>query len=325
MGECYGAPHPMTDRTPSSPTPPQIPGLKQGESFVGADGGPSIEQIQRMHAASSARLQAAMDKPSRKVPPVAPSGPGDAPVSHQDVAAEALGGGGVRPAGTAQFEGPVPPLLPPSPATSAPVTGPTTLSAKGSIPGLPHFDPSPYQAVIDHGDYIELILPGGRRSTATKDEMRERARVALDMQTQNVRWEEENRKKYGPKIDSAWDAPAPDPEKLKNLSIDDPKHRCTTCKHSVLYVIGYASASGFSHHHVSRSFCALIEDPEGGNLEFEDSPIYYCSHYERRWSTWAKFQLSRLEKRVVGKTGTLARVLKVIREDVKEGKGSSNG
>ena len=298
----------MTERTLPTPGSPQIPGLKPDEAFAGADGGPSVEQIQRMHEASSARLQAAMDAPQRKPPAPtpqpapAPLGPGEA-VSFQEAASQALGGA-------------APPPTAAPPGAGTPVVG--------VIKGVPGFDVSPYQAVIDHGDEVEFVLPGGRRSRATKEQLRERLRVVEDMKTQNVRWEQENRAKYGPKVDSAWDIPAPAPEKLTGLAVDDPKHRCTTCKHSVMYVIGYASASGFSHHHVSRSFCALIEDPEGGNLEFEDSPIYYCSHHETRWATWARFQLSRLEKRVLGSTGKIARVLKVIRDDGK-GNGSTHG
>lgn len=297
----------MTDDTRSPPPPPPthvVDGLKPGERPAGSDGTFSDEQLARMHAAASARIQAAMNVPLKPF----------AGVVRQDTqpvgsvqASAAVVASGFQPLGSTQFETPMG-----APPEGTPPRDPATPFAD-----IPFFNVAAYQAAIDHGTEVELILPNGRRTRVTKDELRKREAFRLEMEGQNQRWLEANLKKYGKKIDSAWDIPPPTREEIATLTGTAGKnitHLCATCKHSVQYAIGYVPASGFGHHYVSRSFCRLIEDPEGGNLEFEDSPIYYCTHHEIRWSKWAGIQLHRLEKRVtsLGSGSRLARVLKVL-------------
>lgn len=282
------------DSPPRVISPIAIPGLDSAPGGVG--GQPTLEQLGRIHAATSARLQAAMDAP---LPPS--RGAARAPTA-EDLAAV----GGVAELGATQFEGAI------------------ESEHERPPPNIPGLNPAGYQAVIDHGDHVELLLKHGRRTVVTREQLAERARLEAEWATQNIRWEKELTAKYGSKKQSGWDVTPPTRGEIRQLLGRDRVHQCTTCKHAVQYVVSYASASGFSTNHVGRHFCSLIRDAEGGHLEFEDSPIHYCAHHETRWSTWVDLQLTKLEQRLVGGKSRFARVLRVLRDvpDSPNGKGT---
>ena len=290
---------PNADTVVAGPQLPDVatalPGLSAGEPVPLS--GPSPEQIARMNAAASARVQAAMNVPLGGVSPAPVASGGAGPSFPHD-----------------------PPMVVPNIQQVAP--GPNIQQAFASTqPSTLSTDPFPVldppANYTDKGDYYEVTMRGGRVTRVTKAEWRERCRVEHEVQTQSDRWAKELREKYGAPKTSAWELPAPPRADLAFLTTaaENQAHLCTTCKHAVRFVAGYAAQSGYSGHYFARNFCSLVEDPEGGHLELADSPIFDCSHYERRWGRWAKYQLSRLESRVSGKgDGKLARILKVLRE-----------
>lgn len=273
------------DPLSSNETPeiPALPGLQPGETIPFE--GPTPEQISRMHAASSSFLQAAMDAPA----------------------------GARTVAGRTVFHGPA--KLDPS--------GGVALGVNPGLPEIPNpfSDQRPKKAVgvsetVNPDGSVTHVMHG-RVFTVTKEEQEKRDKAEAAFIHFRDHWEEDYRKAHPDekKIETGWDAPPPTREQIAHLTeLESPHHKCATCRHSVSFVMAESNNSGYGSHPFSKKFCSLLRDDSGGNLEFSDSPVFFCSHYERRWSLWASAQVSRLESRLGGKDSRLARVLRVLRE-----------
>lgn len=273
-----------------------LPGHAPGEAVPLS--GPTPEQIGRMHAHSSAWLQQAMDMPIGQA------------VFHGK--ARGVGDAGPpipipNPFGEPGHGEPLDPLL---------GVGPSGLQSAAS--STPQLDPTLLRGgvhSVEHPDGSQTNYLHGRVSHVSAADRAARDKLEAEWANFRDTWQQKAEREHGKKVETGWEVPPPSPADVEWLTQTlSPHHKCGTCRHAVSIVLTMTNASGYGHHPFSKKFCNLLKGEQGENLEFGDSPVFFCSHYERRWSLWARAQLSRLESRVVGNGSRLARVLRVLRE-----------
>lgn len=164
------------------------------------------------------------------------------------------------------------------------------------------------------GTTVRVEMPGGRAAEWTPEQIAERRRFSEGLGPAMAAQRKAALEKFGPDIESGWDVPPPSTEKLSkllNLHGAGAKYNlCATCKHAVQIVQPVSDLGGFGKFHGIRTFCSLIREDGGRNLEIGDEPTQYCSHYGRSWALTAKHRLLAVRTNGHGE-GRVVRTLRV--------------